>query len=508
MPGKHLAVAALLALATAPAISQLDQSRFELPLLNAGEIQPSVISLGTDGLLLYRRFTAFRETDQLEVTRVDTAFQQVWSGFIEIDNNLSMVDTESTERQVFLLLRNRIMAYASFQIISLEKESGRYQTYTVSSQIPMVPMEFRMTQRAALIAGYFNRKPLVLYYDLNVRRAKILPGFFNTAGEITQLEVDAQGFIEVIFSMRMVDKKKELWVRTYDPEGNLIRNNVLRADDRLNLIFGRSVTTSDGIKVVAGVYGNRFSEYSRGVFVARLDNEGESNIRYYNYSELRYFFNYMKAGRQQRVRDRIERKKVKGKEAKFNYRLLVHELIPHDGKYLLLGEAFYPKYRYYYGSTPNNPYRSPLLFGMPLARSEPVFDGFQYTHAVVLAIRPDGQLAWDNSFEINGVKTFELDQFVKLQIRGPQVALLYMYGNEIRGKIVDDNDVTEAKTYDPILLRFNDDRVPPNGTEVSRLDYWFGQTLFTSGVQRIQNLRDSDVLTHRRVFFINKIRYR
>jgi hypothetical protein len=506
MPVKCLAAAAFLI--SAPAFAQLDQSRFEVPLFGAEEIQPSVISLGTDGLLLYRRFTAFRDTDQLEVTRLDTAFQPVWSGFVDIDNNLSLVDTDASERRVHILLRNRIMAYASFQIISLEKESGRFQVYTVSSQIPMVPVEFRVTQRAALIAGYFNQRPLVLYFDLTARRAKILPGFFNTAGEITQLEVDDRGFIELIFSMRMVDRKKELWVRTYDPEGNLIRNNVLRAEDRHNLIFGRSVVTADGRKVVAGVYGNRFSEYSRGVFVARLDEEGESTIRYYNYSELKYFFNYMKAGRQQRIRDRIERKKVRGKEIKFNYRLLVHELVPHDGKYLLLGEAFYPKYRYYYGSAGNSPYRSPLLFGMPLARSEPVFDGFQYTHAVVLAIRPDGQLAWDNSFEINGIRTFELDQFVKLQIRGSQVALLYTYGNEIRGKIVDENEVKEARTFDPILLKFRDDKVPPNGTEVSRLDYWFGQTLFASGVQRVQNLRDSDVLTNRRVFFINKIRYR
>ncbi len=500
-------VSGLVFLLQESSLAQISQSRFEL-MLNEPDVPPSVARLGTDGLLLYRRFTASRNKDQLEVTRIDTSFRQLWSGFIEIDNDMNLVDSETGPRFVFLLLRNRISAYASFQILSIDKVNGSNILYKVSSQIPMIPMEFKVTGNTALIAGYFNQRPLVLHYDLLTRRTKILPGFFNTPGEITQLTVDEQGFVEVIFSMRMFEKKKELWVRTFDPAGNLVQNTVLRASDRRNLIFGRSVVLGDGRKVVAGVYGNRFSAYSRGVFIASVPVDTDPEILYYNYSDLKYFFNYLKSGKQKRLKERIERKKVKGKEARFNYRLLVHELVPHDGQYLLLGEAFYPKYRYYTSSYGGGPYRAPILFGMPLARSEPVFDGFQYTHAVILAIRPDGQLAWDNSFEIDGIKSFELEQFVKLQTLSNRVVLLYMFGNEIRSKIIERDLMHEEKLYDPIQLKFQNDRLVPTGTEVSRLDYWYGQTLYASGVQRIQNLRDNDVLTYRRVFFINKIQSR
>ena len=53
----------------------------------------------------------------------------------------------------------------------------------------------------------------------------------------------------------------------------------------------------------------------------------------------------MRARRQERIENKIERKKINGKKIKFNYRLLVHDIIDHGDQYIMLGEAFYPKYK-------------------------------------------------------------------------------------------------------------------------------------------------------------------
>ncbi len=50
------------------------------------------------------------------------------------------------------------------------------------------------------------------------------------------------------------------------------------------------------------------------MFVANVDAQGGYAIKYYNYGDLERFFNYMKARREKRVKERIERRKIRGKE--------------------------------------------------------------------------------------------------------------------------------------------------------------------------------------------------
>jgi gamma-glutamylcyclotransferase (GGCT)/AIG2-like uncharacterized protein YtfP len=142
----------------------------------------------------------------------------------------------------------------------------------------------------------------------------------------------------------------------------------------------------------------------------------------------------MKARREKRVKEKIERRRIKGKKIKFNYRVLVQELIPFGNQYILLGEAFYTHYTY-----PGN---------------VQVFDGYQYTHAVVIGFDKNGKLMWDNSFEINDVKTYALEQYVKIYPQKEGIILLYLYENTIRSKIISGSDVLEGKSLDEMKLKF------------------------------------------------------
>src|SRR6185436_6217924 len=109
--------------------------------------------------------------------------------------------------------------------------------------------------------------PIVLHFSFATGRAKVLPGFFNSPGELNQLKAYEDGSVDVIVSARNMEKKRSLWIRNYDAEGELIKTVILQPDENRNLIFGRSMKLPGGEQVVAGVYG-RFTEYSRGIFVA------------------------------------------------------------------------------------------------------------------------------------------------------------------------------------------------------------------------------------------------
>jgi hypothetical protein len=64
-------------------------------------------------------------------------------------------------------------------------------------------------------------------------------------------------------------------------------------DGKKALQFGR-IINHDNKKIIAGTYGRRRSEYSRGLFIAEL-HEDKKDVKYYNYADLTNFFEYMKS---------------------------------------------------------------------------------------------------------------------------------------------------------------------------------------------------------------------
>jgi hypothetical protein len=487
--------------------AQVDQTRFELP-LHPNQNEPfHTIALGDDGMLLYGLFIG-KETNAIEVTRLDTTFRQVWKGYIAVDRNLYVLATKYYDDQIFILMKDRFNPFAEFSVIVAQIETGNYVMRPIKTLLAFQPTYFTVTKEAALIGGYFNYRPLVLYYSFAKDQSKMLPGFYNDTGELDQIRADDNGNIDIVVSGKnMVNRRRSLWIRNYDRNGDLVKTIFLQPDDDKNLIFGRSVGQPGGNQIVCGVYG-RYSEYSRGVFVANIDPYGEYTIKYYNYGDLERFFNYMKARRERRVKDRIERKKVRGHKIKFNYRLMVNDFLPYGNQFVMLGEAFYPHYSYPNQRNMGTSYwmngRSPTLVN-PMFRGDLVFDGYQYTHAVVIGFDKAGNLKWDNSFEINDVRTMQLEQFVKIHPEKDKISLLYLFDNVIRTKVIKDTDILEGKSYNPLETGSPDDFLKDRDTQQAKLEYWYGDVFYATGIQNVRNKKDDGANIARRVFFINKI---
>lgn len=471
-------------------VGQMQQAgRLEIPVPNNENANFSVVAAGQEGLMLYRRLYASPQ-DKLEITRVDTLFKQVWRGTIEIAKGLQAVKALVHQGYLFVLFKANNIRYADFLIAAVDIADGAYTVYRVNNLIPFGPTEFVVTNEAAFIGGYFNYRPLIVYFNFASQKSKILPGFFNEVGELAQVKPYSDGSVEVIVSSDNYEKKRCLWIRSYDAKGDLSKTIILEPGDKKNLIFGRSINMGNDEQAVVGVYG-RFKEYSRGIFIARIGPEGGYRIRYYDYGDLHHFFNYMKAARQERIKQRIERKKIKGKKAKFNYRFIVHEVIKAQDNFIMLGEAFYPKYAY--------------VNGMSQTR---ILIGYQYTHAVIIGFDDKGNLLWDNSFEIKDVQTPTLGQHVKIQAADDNIYMQYAYANEVRGKIIKGPEIVEGKSSNDLMLKYDDDVIKGSEYENSKLDYWYGKKLFIYGVQQIRNNSLSRANGTRKVFFINKILYK
>ena len=488
-----------------PATAQIVQSdRFELPIQHRGDFF-DIAPATDDGLFLHRQLLGTTE-DQLQLVKLDTGFQEMWGGFIAVEKNYRLMGTKAFDHKFYMLLRYKDYGKNDLLLYIIDEAVGNYVRYEVKGYIPFAPTEFQITGRAALIGGYYNRIPVVLHFSFDTFRSKVLPGLFNEAGELTQIKTHDDGSFDVLISAKNQERQRTIWIKNYDAEGNLLRNMALQPQDNKHLIFGRSLKMDGDKQIVAGVFGNRSTEFSRGMFIATVEPSGLEQIKYYNFADLKNFFQYMKANREKRVRNRIERKKIKGKKIRFNYRFLVHELVPYKDQFVLLGEAFYPRYHSVDGGRYS--FFSPsAISGNSIIQNGRVFDGYYYTHAVVMGFDENGKLLWDNSFEINDVKTFTLEQFVKLEVLPDRLALMYLFENQIRTKIIQDDLVIEGKTIDPIRTFREREIVKGERNNENKLEYWYDNFLYAYGVQDVVSASEAGP-SKRRVFFINKVHYR
>jgi hypothetical protein len=114
-------------------------------------------------------------------------------------------------------------------------------------------------------------------------------------------------------------------------------------------------------------------------------------------------------------------------------------------------------------------------------------------------------LLWDNSFEINDAKTFYHEQLVKIQPEPDRINLLYLFNNVIRSKIIQNGEVLEGKTTEPIKTKSPEDIVGGQTSDRSKLEYWYPGCFYAYGAQRIIHIKGPNSAGLTRVFYINKI---
>lgn len=491
--------------------------RFEKE-LNAYEDGYEVMTAGENGVIVYRSRNEYdKKGGQLwEFVMLDTTLHVTWEKQLYIEKDLMYRGYDYSLGNFYFLFQKYTGSSKDLKLMQMRASTGDTLRYTIKNLVPLELTEFEVTDGAAILGGYYNHEPVVIHFGFNNAKTKVLPGIFGTKTELVQLKVDDNS-ITVLVSSKTYDKRNTLTIKKYDVDGEYLNTFTLEPDLDKGLIFGRIANTEGANDLIAGTYGGKRSEYSRGLFLGLVDKENKQSIEYFNYADFENFFNYMRAKRKERVSNRIDRKKIKGKKIKFNYRLLVHQIIQQGDTYIMLGEAFYPKYSsgsYYsngYSSVPYagygygyGGYGSNRYDYMPLN-----FAGYRYTHAIVAGFNSKGEMLWDNSFEIEDVISFSLEQFVHASITDEGIVLLYLYDNQVRSKIIEGAEVVEGKRFDNLKLTFEDDKVSNYSSDkIGGLEKWYGNTYVAFGTQRIKNLKDSGVELNRRVFYVNKVLYR
>jgi hypothetical protein len=479
-------------------------ARFELQ-APGDDSSYKILPWAENGVMIYRRVELAGPEDILYFIKLDSGLRTDWGNSISVSKNLSLAYAKCFDSRAHFLFKPKL-GFGDFVLFTMGLDSASSKLYTIKNVIPFSPVLFEVGKSTIVIAGYYNYRPVAIHFSMITGQSKLLPGFFNDPGELNQLTINPDETIDVVINMRDAERKLSLWVISFSSDGNPTKNTIIHPTADRNLLYGRMVKFKGDSAVIAGVYGKN-QEYSRGIFVASVNQFGEYSARYYNFADLKNFFKYLKVSRQNRIQERIERKQIKGKKPRFNYRIAVHEFVPYQDHYLLLGEAFYPVYK----STGYSTGRSSFYYGRYSATNnwqrDFTFDGYRYTHAIILGIASDGRLIWDNSFELKNLKTYTLDQYVHT-LQGKDLVMLYSFENKIFTKIIEGTQVVTPKSEDAIKSKFAADRVKKNSVGDQQLEYWYGRNLISYGTQHIQNFETPHVALNRKVFFINKVTYK
>ena len=272
-----------------------------------------------------------------------------------------------------------------------------------------------------------------------------------------------------------------------------------------NIIDITASKLSNGKYIFTGTYSKRYGGSSEGLYFCQGQENKIDFIKFYKFLDLENFLSYLPEKRQKKIEKKKAKKEKKGKEFKFSYRIAPHNVIQLEDGYLFLGEAFYPTYRTetYYVTTTT---ASGAVMRTPQYRT--VFAGYQYTHAILSKFDKEGNLLWDEVFEMwSTSKPYYVKRFISIAEQNQNaIKLAFTSYAQIFTKAIDfDGKVLEDFESEEIKMNYEGDK---SKWSTSSLNYWYDNYFIAYGRQKIKNKEDKKkVKKKRKVYFVSKIKY-
>lgn len=475
------------------ALGQLEQSdRLEIPASTYSNEQFEVFSLGESGVLTVIRGDQFsNRNEQWQFAKYDSTLKAVWRNAYKLDFRYIPVMAYQAEHFGYWLFAEPDTDH--FLFLQLNYDDGTIDVHKGNLLAGVDVQQFKVIGSKALVSGYYRSRPVVLVHSFFDHTTRVLPGLYEKNTELNNVDINEQdGYINVItYAFRK--KNCVFEIKTYNYEGKLLKKTSL-SDSRNSIISGQIVPLNPDDSYLIGNYSVGCTQYSQGLYVTHITDNEPDKPEFIEFSELQNFFNFMKPKRRQRMMERIGKRKSMGKENRFRYRLLIHELIQTENEIVLVAEVYYPNQR---AATPvisgagSRPYVSRAL------------EGYKYTHAIVCGFDRNGKFKWDNCIPIKDLTSFDLQEMVQVTRVDDYFVLAYPQEGEIHTEVIRrDQVVVEGEKF-KIAPKSEGEKILNN--EDGYLSPWYGQYFLAYGMQRVAS---SSFGLGREVFYINKLNYK
>jgi len=477
------------------------ENRIEIELKD-GYNSEKVYEFGSNG------FVMTSQSDKPINGVVELRFQRFSTDLAFVDEQIFEWPKGYTESQSFIeddvlykLITNR---FGKFSILQYNIKTGNLSQIDGDLEHSLSIQFFEVANGHAMIAGYYKKKSTMTNLDLT-------SGTMNTSPVLIEginpkkLSVSNLQYIEKSQSFYVsicgyVSRKVVKWyLNQYDLSGNMINTKSLDEDLDKKLKSTTVAALDEKDVLISGTYSNLKGSASTGLYMTTTVDGDLQEPRFYNFIDLENFLSYLPERSKARIEKKQERMADRGKELAISYNMAIHDIIPCGDDYLFLGEAYYPTYR--------TETRTTYVNGKPTTTYVQVFDGYQYTHALIAKFNKEGELIWSQCFKMYPfTKPYYVKRFIRIADQTQKsIKLVFADGSFIYGKEFDFNGaMLSEKTSAKINGSLDNDKVRFASSEIY---FWYDNYFLSYGVQRIKNTKDDDVKRKRNVLFVNKITF-
>jgi len=434
--------------------------------------------------------------------KYNTELKLVQTRNILLDKKFRVDETFTNDKRLHSLFKDR---KGNFSIVTFE--SSDLKLTQVNGVLPKKAWikDMSILGDYAFFSASIKRSPFL--YSVNWKTGEkslipILVGNINPKKiSIINFQVLESSNEIFVYVKAIIDKSKsDIYVIRLNNKGSKVDAFNLTENVEENIIDVSALRLDEDKYIYTGTYSTKYTSSSEGLFFCQTEENKINFIEFYSFLDLENFLSYLPEKRQEKIEKKKEKKEKKGKELKFNYRISPHEIISLDDGYLFLGEAYYATYRsetYTTTSTVNG-------VTTTTTQTRQVFDGYQYTHAVLGKFDKKGKLLWDETFEMwSAYKPFYVKQFISIAEKGQNsIKLVFASRNKIISKSIDfSGSVLQDIQSEEIQTNFERDKVKRS---FSNINHWYENYFIAYGNQKIKNIDDK---RKRKVYFINKIKF-
>ena len=306
---------------------------------------------------------------------------------------------------------------------------------------------------------------------------------------------------EVLFFVK-VKKNRVLntYILSFDQNGKLNQPFHLSAGLKNKLLDVTCSYYKDNTYMFSGTFSSDNQLIPNGVFICKTNDGIRQFINYHHFLDIEGFIDYLPEKEQRLIAKRKAYSDKKGKVLHLDYHLASHNIRYIDDHFVFIGEAYHPTYK--------NELRNKYINGRVIFMEEKVFDGFEYTHAIMVGFNTDGKHVWDHSFQMHpDSKPIKETKFINASFNHKNVIkLLYSSNNDIHSTTVSaDGIILKDNVYKSLEVNQN---MSVRST-TAKVEYWYGHHFLAFGTQRViletPNMKKSKV--KKNIFFVNNISY-
>lgn len=491
----------------------VQSARLELPLLEySSEVHVQPLAQDSSVLLLVQQDQVGRRHDTYTLQKYDYRLQQRWHTPVEVPHEFEF-------RQ---FCAEGLVAYALFQsdalpsrllVVAMDGINGQVRNFTFETKLTRQIYDLKALSGNLFVTVLVEEHLTVLLLDLLANRYQLLPSVYEPLPAQLSFLADSTAQRAEFVMSQTNGYKSRLQLKRLSAGGALLHSEFVQAESERGLISAQISPASDSAsgRLLAGTYTLRDPRYSQGLFATDLSEAATSagsrrSLRFYDFTNLKHFFDFMSPSRAARLRQRSNKLRAADRVLRLRYRTLIHDLVPFRGGYVMVAEVYFPHYRYntYGWGSPYTPYYATNYGFNNFSNRQ--FDGYRTTHALVCGFDQRGNLLWDNTFVLKDVVRDDLTETVRLQpLPDGRLAMAYLDEEKLHYKIIDGANPSPNDLH----VNLQTSAVPTVrekalDTSEEGLLTWYGGRFLAYGYQRVR----SEGAASREVFFVNSISFK